>query len=129
MFRREHLLKLSVVLAADLCLAALAAPPGTRAQSGQKKAQRIEEVTIREGKSVRVKPGFKWVKKGENNFTVRSTQADTTQLPPEGEFECKCTNREKLLRRGKCLTTVTGDSLVCNKCPDCRCDECSLVTK
>lgn len=132
MIGRRHLLKLSVVLALGLCAVALAILPGALAQSAQKKAKRIEEVTVREGAGkVRVKPGFEWVKKGENNFTVRSAQVNTTQPPPPitGEFECKCVNREKLLRRGKCQATVTGSSLVCKICPDCRCDECDLRLK
>lgn len=130
MFKREHLLKLSVVLAVVAALAALAILPGALAQSAQKKAKRIEEVTVREGPNkARVKPGFVWVKKGEDSLAVRSAEANTTQLLPTGEFECKCVNREKLLRRGKCKAVVTGDELRCNPCKGCRCDECGLVVK
>ncbi len=129
MFKKEHWLKLSVALVVVAALAALAILPRALAQSAQKKAKRIEEVTVREGANkAKVKQGFEWVKKGENSFTVRSHTANTSQPTPpvEGQFECRCASREKLLRRGKCAATISGGVLNCHTCPDCKCDECVL---
>lgn len=133
MIGRQHfLLKLSVVLTIAVALTVLTMLSGALAQSTQKKVKRIEEVTVREGASqVRVKQGFEWVRQGENNFTVRSLTAGTTQQTPsvEGQFQCKCVNREKLLRRGTCVAVITGSSLLCKICPDCKCESCELHLK
>jgi hypothetical protein len=130
MIERQHFLKLSVVLAVVAALAALAMLPGALAQSAQKKAKRIEEVTVREGPSkAKVKEGFEWVKKGENIVSVRSLRKDTAELPPTGEFECKCNEREKRLRRGKCKLETIGIGATCSQCNDCNCNECVLVIK
>lgn len=129
MFKKGHWLKLSVALVVVAALAALAILPRALAQSAQKKAKRIEEVTVREGANkVRVKSGFEWVKKGGNNFAVRSLEKDIKEPQPPigGDFECKCTQRESRLRRGKCVTELIGTTLTCRTCSDCKCDECSL---
>jgi hypothetical protein len=114
MFRREHLLTLSIVLAFGLCLAALTTSPGAQAQDKkqaqakkEEKKPTLRDAVVRESPgTIRVKSGFELVQTGESEVTVR--RASTKDVL--GKVNCGvCTG-------GTCKAKIIQIRAICRGC-------------